>query len=128
MPYYMKKGQVWRFICALFLNYGLSTMLLNIVVEMIVGFMLEGNMGSMRMMAFFMISGIGGTLFATVNSPLYSAGPEPAMFGMAAGLLGWFMFYWQSFEDRCSFGQRLCYFILLVLVVVMMVFLMYSQA
>ena len=95
---------------------------------MIVGFMLEGNMGSMRMMAFFMISGIGGTLFATVNSPLYSAGPEPAMFGMAAGLLGWFMFYWQSFEDRCSFGQRLCYFILLVLVVVMMVFLMYSQA
>ena len=61
---------------------------------MLVGFMLEGNLGAMRMMVFYFISGIGGTLFATVNSDLYAAGPEPAMFGMAAGLIGWMMFYW----------------------------------
>ena len=124
----MKKGQVWRFFCPLLLNYGISSLVLNVIIELIVGFMLESDLGAMRMMLLYFISGIGGTLFGAVSTPLYSAGPEPAMFGLAAGLLGWFMFYWQSFEERegCSFGQRLCYFILLILVVVMMVFLLYS--
>ena len=104
MPYYMKQGQVWRFIMPLFLNYGATTMFMNLIVQIIVGFILEGHLGSLRMGVFYLIAGIGGTLFGAVASPLYAAGPEPAMFGMVAALLGWFMFYWNTWEGQCSFG------------------------
>ena len=66
----------------------------------------------------------------TVASPMYAAGPEPAVFGLAAGLLGWFAFYWDNLEtsNGCSFNQRLCAFLLLILVVVLIIFLLISQA
>ena len=127
MPYYMKEGQIWRFVMPLLLNYGATTLFVNIVLQTVVGFVLEENLGSLRMMVFYLIAGIGGTLFATCGTPLYAAGPEPAMFGLVAGLLGWFMFYWDSFEDRCDFGQRICCFLMMVLVVVVLIYVMIMQ-
>ena len=124
MPYYMKKGQIWRFITPLVLNYGATTMFLNLVLTTVIGFILEANLGSLRMLVFYLIAGMGGTLFGTVGSPKYAAGPEPALIGMCAALIGWFMFYWESFENRCDFGQRICMFLLLTILVIFLVYIM----
>ena len=131
MPWLMKKeGQFWRFATPLLLNYGSPTIFINLLLQTVLGFALESNLGSMRMMIFYLICGIGGTLFGTVASPLYAAGPDPAIFGLAAGMLGWFAFYWDSLEsvNGCTFGQRLCAFLLLILVVVLIIYLLVSQA
>ena len=82
MPYLIKKeGQFWRFATPLLLNYGSPTIFINLLLQTVLGFALESNLGSLRMMIFYLICGIGGTLFGTVASPLYAAGPDPAIFG-----------------------------------------------
>ena len=82
------------------------------------------------MMIFYFISGIGGTLFAATYSDLYAVGPEPAILGMTAGLIGWFIFNWNQFEreDQCKeFHHRLCFMILLFLIVGIMIYFIYSS-
>ena len=129
MPYYMKQGQIWRFFMPLVLNYGMSTMMINVIVQLIVGFILEEKLGSLRMMIYYLIAGIGGTLVGAIASDDYAAGAEPAMFGMVAGLLGWYMFSWNSFDEtQCSFGQRLCYFLLLILIVGFLTYFLLASA
>ena len=64
------------------------------IFGIILGFILEPYLGSIKMMIFYFISGIGGTLFAATYSDLYAVGPEPAILGMTAGLIGWFIFNW----------------------------------
>lgn len=42
MPYYMKnEGQFWRFVTPLFLNYGMPTICINLIIQIIIGFALE---------------------------------------------------------------------------------------
>ena len=100
------------------------------IFGIILGFILEPYLGSIKMMIFYFISGIGGTLFAVTYSDLYAVGPEPAILGMTAGLLGWFIFNWNTFEreDQCKeFHHRLCFMILLLLIVGIMIYFIYSS-
>ena len=131
MPFLIKKeGQFWRLATPLLLNYGSPTIFINLLLQTVLGFALESNLGSLKMILFYLICGIGGSLFGAVASPLYAAGPDPAIFGLAAGMLGWFAFYWDSLEsvNGCTFGQRLCSFLLLILVVVLIIYLLVSMA
>ena len=69
------------------------------------------------MMVFYLTCGVGGTLFGAVASSSYAAGPEPAMFGMLAAILGAFLMNWEAMGAELSFGQRLCCFVLHLLAV-----------
>jgi len=105
-------------------------MFLGLIMQFILGFILENDLGPLRMLVFYLITGIGGTLMGTVASSMYAVGPEAATFGMAAGLIGWFAFNWTNFEQahQCTFGERLCRFLLLILLVVFLCFIMISSA
>jgi len=106
-------------------------MCINLLIHMFLGFFIESKLGSLRFMIFYLISGIGGTLFAATTSSYYAAGPEPAMFGLVAGLLGWFMFNWEAFDrnnEECTFGCKVCCFFLVLIIIGLMIYFMISMS
>ena len=85
---------------------------------MILGFMVEGQLGPVRMAIFFFITTIGGNLFGATLNPAYAIGPEPLMFGLFAALVGMCAVYWDRLGDNVS--RKACMVFIIVLFMVLM--------
>ena len=93
---------------------------------MFAGFMLEAQMGSCRMMGFYLCVGICANLFASTINDWYAAGPEPAMFGMIAGLIGMYVYYWEKMgNDWC---RKVCGLFLMIFLLVIGIFFLTAMA
>ena len=95
-------------------------MFINLILQLIFGFIMENELRFKKMALLYLITGIGGTLVATVATDSYAAGPTASVYGLLGGTIGWYIFNWEKFEHvyECTFGERLCRFILLILIVV----------
>ena len=81
MPYLIYEDvQFWRLLTSLYVNHGFSQIIINCLLQLFAGFMLEAQMGSIRMALFFFYAGIGGNLFGAAVSDKYATGAEPAIF------------------------------------------------
>ena len=120
MPFEIKEnGEVWRLILSLYINHGLSQLIINCLGLMFSGFMLEAQMGSIRLMLFYFISGICGNLLATTANDWYAVGAEPALLAQLAGLISMYIYFWNNIgqeEDWCRrvCGLFLCVFLLFI--------------
>jgi membrane associated rhomboid family serine protease len=127
MPYKIKEsGQVWRLLLSLYLNMGFSQVIINVLAQLFSGFMLEAQMGSLRMAIFFFVVGISGNFLAATVDDKYATGAEPAMFGMLAGLIGMYLYYWPRMGD--DWCRKVCGFFMMILLLVIGIFFLTSFA
>ena len=86
---------------------------------MISGFMLEAQMGTLRMLCFWFAAGISGNLFGATVDDEYAVGAEPALFACLAALIGMYTFYWDRMSHPDDFCGRVCGLLIMVLLLVL---------
>ena len=89
--------QWWRLITAMFMHFGISHLMNNMVIFCCVGSRLEKIIGHWKMMVIYFASGIGGGLLSYIMMLLsgdyaVSGGASGAVFGIIGGLL-WVVIY-----------------------------------
>jgi len=95
--------EVQRLVLPVFVHYGFSHLVINILIQMIVGFIVEAAMGPLRMFIFYFSVTIGGSVFGSLINPQYAAGADPAVFGLFAAMFAMFIVYWKRLGED-NFG------------------------
>ncbi len=65
----LKLGEWWRFITPIFLHVGIIHLLLNMVMQLRLGYGLEKQFGSLRIAPIYIMSGIYGNLVSAIFLP-----------------------------------------------------------
>ena len=88
----LRDGQYWRLLTSVFLHAGLSHLGSNLLVQILMGNIVERNLGHVRYLILFLLSGIGGNIVSVlydnalgVNT--YSVGASGAVFGVMGVLV-----------------------------------------
>lgn len=86
------EGQYWRLLTSVFLHAGLSHLGSNLLVQILMGGAVERNLGHIRYLFLYLVSGIGGNVVSVlydraqgVNT--YSVGASGAVFGVMGTLI-----------------------------------------
>jgi membrane associated rhomboid family serine protease len=86
-PYGIAEGEVYRLFTAMFLHYGILHLFMNMWALWILGRSLEADLGPIRFLALYLVSGLGGSVAAYLFSPAAAtAGASGAIFGTFAAL------------------------------------------
>ena len=95
MPWKIRKEfEIYRLLLPTLLNYGIASLFTSMIIELILGFLIEAIMGPIRLLFLFLISSIGGSMFGCMLVDKYTVGAEPAIFGLFGALIGIFIIYW----------------------------------
>lgn len=91
-PLVLDHGQYYRLLTSVFMHFGVSHLINNMIVLFVLGDNLERAMGHVKYLAFYMICGIGANLISmAVNvmtgSIAVGAGASGAIFGVVGGLV-----------------------------------------
>lgn len=102
-PYVLQKQEYYRLFTSLFLHFGISHLLNNMVLLWALGSILEKEVGKIRFLLCYFISGLGGNLVSLYWNSMHdrqvvSAGASGAIFGLMGGLL------WIVFANRGRLG------------------------
>ena len=95
-PLVLEEGQWYRLFTALFLHFGFYHLMNNMVILGALGSQLEPVVGSLRLLAIYLVSGLGGNLLSLgMNAwrgevQAVSAGASGAIFGLM-GTLVWIL-------------------------------------
>ena len=87
----LAQGQYWRLLTAVFLHAGLSHLGSNLLVQILMGNAVERNLGHIRYLALYLLSGIGGNVISVLYDRaqgvnIYSVGASGAVFGVMGTL------------------------------------------
>ena len=125
MPFRIKESaELWRLVMSLYINFSFAQLVINCLGQMIAGFMLEAQMGSLRLMCFWFAAGICANLFAATVDDFYAAGAEPALFAMLGGLIAMYCYYWDRLGTDEDWCRKVCgLFMMVFLLVIGIVFL-----
>ena len=86
------EGQYWRLLTSVFLHAGLSHLGSNLLVQILMGNAVERNLGHVRYLALYLLSGIGGNVISVLYDRaqgvnIYSVGASGAVFGVMGTLI-----------------------------------------
>jgi rhomboid protease GluP len=82
-------GEWWRLFTCTFLHIGVFHLLVNMVVLLSVGVLVERLLGNGGFLALYLLAGLGGSLVSLYWNPaVVSAGASGAIFGVFGALLG----------------------------------------
>jgi rhomboid protease GluP len=87
----LAQGQYWRLLTSVFLHAGLSHLGSNLLVQILMGNAGERNLGHIRYLALYLLSGIGGNVISVLYDRaqgvnIYSVGASGAVFGVMGTL------------------------------------------
>jgi len=127
MPWLIKEGyQLQRLFLPTFLHFGFSHLVINLLAQMIIGFMVESTMGTLRYSFFWLLVAFTSNLFGATVTSDYAIGSDPLILGTFAALFGCFVVYWNRIGQ--SFGMKMCMVIILVLLLVITALLLTQAA
>ncbi len=86
------EGQYWRLLTSVFLHAGLSHLGSNLLVQILMGGAVERNLGHIRYLFLYLVSGIGGNVVSVLYDRVqgvntYSVGASGAVFGVMGTLI-----------------------------------------
>ena len=92
VPYITEKGEYYRIFTSMFLNFGFDHLLNNMVVLAAVGWNLEYELGGLKFLILYLLSGLGGNVLSAwwdirMGEYAISAGASGAIFGVIGALL-----------------------------------------
>ena len=121
------QGEVYRWFLPTVVHYGISHLFINLLIQMVVGFMLESQMKWLRMAIFYFTVLITAEVFGSLCTPnKYASGADPIIFGLFGGMLGMVIIYWKRLGAGDNFCQRICFIFMIVVLMVIYAFLMYT--
>ena len=87
----LAQGQYWRLLTSVFLHAGLSHLGSNLLVQILMGNAVERNLGHIRYLALYLLSGIGGNVISVLYDRaqgvnIFSVGASGAVFGVMGTL------------------------------------------
>lgn len=87
----LAQGQYWRLLTSVFLHAGLSHLGSNLLVQILMGNAVERNLGHIRYLALYLLSGIGGNVISVLYDRaqgvnIYSVGASGTVFGVMGTL------------------------------------------
>ena len=110
IPYVTENGEYYRLFTCMFLHFYFSHLMNNMVMLGAFGLYLEPELGSIRFLAVYLLSGLGGNLLSLmvhINEATgsVSAGASGAVFGLM-GVLVWMLLKNRGTVGRIR-GQRI---------------------
>ena len=92
VPLVVIEGEYYRLLTAVFMHFGISHLVNNMVILFVLGDNLERALGKVKYLVFYLICGVGANVFSMVVSIreyelAVSAGASGAIFGVIGGLL-----------------------------------------
>ncbi len=92
VPYVAERGEYYRLFTAMFLHFGFSHLMNNMIMLGVIGWTLEREIGSVRFMIIYLGSGLCGNIVSAVASIrtmdfAVSAGASGAIFGIMGAML-----------------------------------------
>ena len=92
VPYVLGSGEYYRLFSSMFMHFGFEHLVNNIVMLLVIGFTLEREIGTIKFLIIYLLSGLGGNLLSAVwdmmsGSFAVSAGASGAIFGIVGALL-----------------------------------------
>ena len=79
-------GQVWRLVTPLFVHGGIVHLLVNMYSLNVLGPLVERLFGPRRMLALYLLAGVGGSVASLALTPAASVGASGAIFGLLGAL------------------------------------------
>lgn len=118
MPYITEYKEYWRLLTSVFMHFGISHLLNNMIVLFMIGDNLERALGHIKYLIFYLVCGVGANVISLfveniTDSYSVSAGASGAIFGVMGGLLWAVIANRGRLEDLTS--QRMGIFIVLSL-------------
>ena len=97
VPAVQKLGEYYRFFTSMFLHFNFSHLLNNMFCLFVMGNMLEEQFGKLRLLAVYLLGGLGGSVgsylnYLSMTSYPVSAGASGAVFALYGGVLAMVMF------------------------------------
>ena len=88
----LRDGQYWRLLTSVFLHAGLCHLGSNLLVQILMGNIVERNLGHVKYLLLFLLSGIGGNIISVLydnamDVNTYSVGASGAIFGVMGVLV-----------------------------------------
>ena len=92
VPLVVREREYYRLLTAVFMHFGISHLVNNMVILFVLGDNLERALGKVKYLVFYLICGVGANVFSMVVSIreyelAVSAGASGAIFGVIGGLL-----------------------------------------
>ncbi len=98
VPYVIENGEYYRLFTSMFLHFGFSHLLNNMVTLVIIGRNVEPVVGKVRFFIIYFLSGLGGNILSFAGELIsgdyaVSAGASGAIFGLTGALLALTIIY-----------------------------------
>ncbi len=92
LPLMESTGEFYQFFTSIFLHFGFQHLINNMLMLIVMGIVLEPELGSVKYLILYIISGIGGNLISAGVETMtgdfsVSAGASGAIFGVVGGLI-----------------------------------------
>jgi len=97
-PIKIQQGQIIRLLTYSLLHANITHLVLNLIVQVIIGSYLEYIIGTIKYITLYFISGILGGLFSCLISSSNSVGASVCIFGLLGAYVGYFFMNWNYFD------------------------------
>lgn len=92
MPMVQASGEYYRLFTSMFLHFGFEHLMNNMLILLVMGMVLEPQLGTVKYLILYLLSGLGGNVISAgwewmTNDYAVSAGASGAIFGIIGGLL-----------------------------------------
>ena len=92
VPRVIESGEFYRLFTSMFMHFGFPHLVNNMLMLVVMGMMLEKELGKIKYLLLYLISGLGGNLLSAMwdilaNDYAVSAGASGAIFGVIGALL-----------------------------------------
>ena len=102
--------QVYRFVTPIFLHADLSHILMNVVVQLMIGSSVEASLGPLKFLILYFVAGIGGNLFSALCSDTNSVGASTSIFGLIGCYIAFIAINWSHLRQNSDkFCRTLIY-------------------
>lgn len=91
-PVVQASGEYYRLFTSMFLHFGFEHLMNNMLILLVMGMVLEPQLGTVKYLILYLLSGFGGNVISAgwewmTNDYAVSAGASGAIFGIIGGLL-----------------------------------------
>lgn len=91
-PYVLERGEYYRIFTSMFLHFGFSHLMNNMLMLILTGQTLEAEIGKVRFLIIYLMSGVCGTLLSmwhniVTGQNVVAAGASGAIFGLVGAIL-----------------------------------------